>query len=424
MQVSSAAAERTSTGGSGRRQRAGPAHRALSFVQIACWLAFVAMTLHISRDPAIVGRYSKEYFALLLGVGVVAILTSVMRAPAIAAYLWENRFAITWFVVFCPLLIAPCIEVAMRTFNLLGSNFYDEIRRYTRQLALDDKLYFRNPSSFDAVYQGVEVRTNAMGLRERPIGSKQPGRPRILMLGDSVLFGWGVPVEDTASRQLERLLSVQAGVNAETINSGVPGYNSYQEMTFLQTRGATLKPDGVVLLYVDNDIDPIDPAHPHLGVRPDPWKHPAAAFDYYAGASRFYFMLRHLIPALLKSNSVAVQKARDSFGWRQSMDSITATGRYCKEHNLPFVLVQFRMTPGELGDALRTDLQAIAMREGFVYADSLPWFDGKNIRHLTNSFIDIHPNAQGQRVIAEGVEKLLLSNGVLSASRSAVAAAN
>ncbi|MCX6623451.1 MAG: GDSL-type esterase/lipase family protein [Acidobacteria bacterium] len=417
--MSSAAAETTPVAVQARPQWL---RRVLQCICIGLWIGFLAMMLHTSRDPAVFGRYSREYVGLMLGVGSLAVLTCVLQTAKVAAYFWANRLAIAWFFVFCPLLIGVCVEVAMRTFNLLGSNFYDEIRRYTRQLARDEKLYFRNPSSYEGRYQGVDLQTNAMGLRERPISSKQPGRPRILMLGDSVLFGWGVRVEDTCSRQLENLLHMQRGIDAEIINSGVPGYNSYQEMVFLKTRGGMLEPDAVVLLYVDNDIDPIDPAHPHLGVRPDPRKDPSGAFDYYASVSRFYFMLRHLIPALLSSTSTSVQAARGSFGWRQSMESIAAAGRYSRAHHLPFMLVQFRMTPGALGDALRADLQPIAVREGFAYADSLPWFDGSNIRHLTNSFVDTHPNAQGQRVIAAGIERLLISEGVLSASRRTGAA--
>jgi len=388
--------------------------RGLQGLGICFWIGFIVMTLHTSRDPAVLGRYSREYVGLMTGVGALAVLLTVMQTPGVSACLWTNRLSIAWFFVFCPLLIAICVEGSMRAFNLLGSSFYDEIRRYTLQLVPDDKLYFRNRSSVAGVYQGVEVRTNEMGLRDRPLGPKQPGHPRILMLGDSVLFGWGVRAEDTSSRQLETLLRTRDGIDAETINSGVVGYNSYQEMTFLETRGPGIQPDAVVLLYVDNDIEAIDPARPQMGLRPDPWKEPAAWFDYYASASRFYFMLRQMLPVLLTSNSVSVRNRRSSFGWRQSMESIAAVGRYCKAHDLPFTLVQFRMTPGTLGDALRTDLEAIAMREGFTYADTLSWFDGTNIRHLTNSFVDTHPNAQGQRILAEGMEKLLIADGALS----------
>jgi lysophospholipase L1-like esterase len=387
--------------------------RGLQGLCIFFWIGFFAMTLHTSRDPVVFGRYSKEYLGLMTILGALAVLLTLMQTVGVSGYLWTNRLAIAWFFVFCPLLIALAVEGSMRAFNLLGSNFYDEIQRYTLQLAPDEKLYFRNPSSFVGTYQGVEVRTNEMGLREGPIGPKQPGRTRILMLGDSVLFGWGVRAEDTCGRQLETLLRSRDGIDAETINSGVVGYNSYQEMTFLETRGGTIQPDAVVLLYVDNDVDAINPARPHMGLRPDPSKEPGAWFDYYASTSRFYFMMRHILPVLLSSNSMSVQKQRKSFGWRQSMDSVAAMGRYCKEHHLPFALVQFRMTPGPLGDALRADLEPIARREGFAYADTLPWFSGSNVRHVTNSFVDTHPNAQGQRILAAGMEGLLAADGGL-----------
>jgi hypothetical protein len=56
------------------------------------------------------------------------------------------------------------------------------------------------------------VRTNSLGLRGAEIpASKSAGRERILVLGDSYAFGYGVGDEDTFAAVLERELNAEPG---------------------------------------------------------------------------------------------------------------------------------------------------------------------------------------------------------------------
>ncbi len=99
------------------------------------------------------------------------------------------------------------------------------------------------------------VRTNERGLRGRSLPHEKPkDTVRILMLGDSVVFGFAVREEDTVSVQLERILTAR-GIKAEVINAAVPGYNTPQEIAYLRTDGLLYDPDWVVLGYYWNDIN-------------------------------------------------------------------------------------------------------------------------------------------------------------------------
>src|SRR5262249_54835066 len=151
-----------------------------------------------------------------------------------------------------------------------GSDFYGEIRRYMTILVLDDLLYFKNPAGYRGAFEGVEISTNEIGLRDRPLKPRVPGVHRLLVLGDSVAFGWGGEVDDIFSRRLEHDIPQSGGVPVETINSGVPGYNTTQELAFLKLYADRVQPDVALLLYVDNDIDAVDPARVHMGIFPDP----------------------------------------------------------------------------------------------------------------------------------------------------------
>jgi lysophospholipase L1-like esterase len=104
---------------------------------------------------------------------------------------------------------------------------------------------------------GVDVRTNSDGLRDRDFGATpQPGVTRIMMLGDSLTFGWGVPEEKTYSKRLEGMLA-RAGHRVEVINTGVGNYNTSMEVEYFLDRGVKYRPDIVVLNYFINDAEPM-----------------------------------------------------------------------------------------------------------------------------------------------------------------------
>ena len=95
--------------------------------------------------------------------------------------------------------------------------------------------------------------TTHRGLRSlTPLGTKS--RFRVLAIGDSCTFGLGVEDGETWPAQLEGLLR-RAGVDADVINAGVPGYTAFQGKRFLETRGLALDPDLVLVSFGFNDID-------------------------------------------------------------------------------------------------------------------------------------------------------------------------
>jgi tetratricopeptide (TPR) repeat protein len=97
-------------------------------------------------------------------------------------------------------------------------------------------------------------RTNAHGQRDVDREIRKPdGTRRIILLGDSVVMGVGLPdIDSTISRQLEQLYS---SGKTEVLNFGVDGYNTLAEVELLRTKGVAFDPDLVVLLFVHNDFN-------------------------------------------------------------------------------------------------------------------------------------------------------------------------
>ncbi len=105
-------------------------------------------------------------------------------------------------------------------------------------------------------FQGVAVQTNAQGFRDVDYPKAKVKRTRrVIGLGDSVLFGWGVNETDSYFTQLETRLNQQDSISYELINTGVPGYNTSMEVALLEEKFDLQEVDAVLLNFVGNDFD-------------------------------------------------------------------------------------------------------------------------------------------------------------------------
>jgi hypothetical protein len=140
-----------------------------------------------------------------------------------------------------------------------GMQFDLEMWRYAREIkrrSANPAIGHEHTPNTSARLMGSDVTISSQGLRDREFTpAPPPGRTRILMLGDSLAFGWGVPGERTYSKRLEDMLR-QAGHDVEVINTGVGNYNTEMEVAYFLERGVKFKPHYVVLNYFINDAEP------------------------------------------------------------------------------------------------------------------------------------------------------------------------
>jgi len=100
----------------------------------------------------------------------------------------------------------------------------------------------------------VAVQINSAGLRDDEYPLEHGARRRIVFLGDSLTFGWGVEQDQTFEHLLERELDRLQPT--EILNFGIGNYNTSQEVSLFEARGLAYRPDLVVLFYFINDAEP------------------------------------------------------------------------------------------------------------------------------------------------------------------------
>lgn len=98
--------------------------------------------------------------------------------------------------------------------------------------------------------------TNKQGFRnyKNVDYAKPEGVVRIICLGDSHTQGYEVRQDFTYSSIIKKYLE-RRGYNAETMNTGVSGFSTAEELIFLENEGIKYSPDFVVLGFYANDFE-------------------------------------------------------------------------------------------------------------------------------------------------------------------------
>ncbi len=131
------------------------------------------------------------------------------------------------------------------------------------------------------------VHVNSLGMRDVREYQEIKGSNtfRIIGLGDSGMFGWDVEQEEPYMAVLGRQLNARGdGRVYETLNFGVPGYNTQLELEMLKCRALAFSPDVVVIGWCDNDF-----SFPFFIPQKSQWSRKNVSFLYYLLFNRKQF---------------------------------------------------------------------------------------------------------------------------------------
>ncbi len=304
----------------------------------------------------------------------------------------------------CALLLAEC---SARILYPAVSNYDTEMWRYFVELKeplFDKELPFHHYPNRTGVFYGAELATNSCGFRDHDYALKKPeGSTRILILGDSMTLGWGVPFQETFPKVLEEKLNAD-GEAFEVINLGIGNYNSMMEVELFKRKGIQFRPDVVVLAHYVNDPEPtpvLSPLRYHTGNRS------------YLGA-----LLRS---ALLRARGMVDTDfvwwryyedlyAADSESLEANSAAIRELAALCKKEEITLIIASIpelhELKDYPLGVATE-HVAGLASECDVPFVDLLPDLAGHEPETLWVSQEDPHANALACRTIAETLYRAL-----------------
>jgi len=112
-----------------------------------------------------------------------------------------------------------------------------------------------------AVKDGRRSSTFTLTTDDNGLRVSGPARPgaatKILVLGDSVVFGWNLPDDQTMPARLQHHLDELAGEGVTwVINGGQPGFSSVQSLYMLEQLGPAYAPDLVLVQFSMHNTKP------------------------------------------------------------------------------------------------------------------------------------------------------------------------
>lgn len=154
-----------------------------------------------------------------------------------------------FFKVF--LAIFPILLIELTSSFLLRNDVLNSILQVIEE---DSSLFWKNKNDLDLIFEGAKTSTNSFGFRHPAFEDKfKNSQYRIVTMGASPSFGWGVKDNETYTAMARESLKIFFDI--EFLNASQIGYSSYQGLGLLQNRILKLKPTHVLIAYVINDLD-------------------------------------------------------------------------------------------------------------------------------------------------------------------------
>ena len=312
-------------------------------------------------------------------------------------------------LLYWPLMVAATMAVAAIGIELMvrvviddGMQFDLEMWKYARDIkrvAADPLIGHEHRPNTRARLMGVDVAINSRGLRDREIPyERTPGTLRILMLGDSFTEGWGVPVEETWSRRIERLYA-QRGMRAEAINAGVGNYNTVMEVNWFFAEGHKYRPDIVVLNTTFNDAEPV-PAYD----KPNRLLGLCEACAFLTGRADTLLREAALRPDW-KAYYLGLYDAH-SPGWIDARNAIARLADDTRAGNVALLVTSIpelhELSPYPL-QSITAKVEAAARQSGAEFIDTLPALQAQPPQSLWVGPTDPHPNVRAHALIADAL---------------------
>ncbi len=259
-----------------------------------------------------------------------------------------------------------------------------------------------------SVTRGNLLVTNALGLRSPELPPRKT-LPRILVLGDSVAFGWGVLEGECFAARLGASLLGRADV----VNAGIMGYQIQDQAAQLARLAPLVEADLVISTFVRNDLDDSHVFGPGGAIGFPSLDDLGSGF--FAGGSNAQRLASNaglsgpVLRRYLRQHAGDTEHPLRSIGpfararWARNRSGLGRMRDLALEHGGRFVSFSYHAPPLGLVRACR--------ELGVPLFDAGPLLDLRRPDlHLAG---DAHPNARAHALLADRLLQVIASTGIV-----------
>lgn len=301
---------------------------------------------------------------------------------------------------------------------------YASMRNTVQQLCTQPHptLQYMNRPGYSGIFANREFRThlriNSKGLRDREYPYEKPaGRKRVLVLGDSYAFGWGVEAEETAAKVLEARLP-----GVEVLNGACSGWGTRQELEFLREEGLRYAPDVVLVFFCGND--PLDNFARYRFVR-GRLANEGAPEGFRADVERFlgkhsaiWNLVREVSRPSVTANARPPAPADAPPYWKEEVTCLREMQALCRARGARLVLLCLpdkdpAGAPHQNGWC--GDLRTLCLNTGIAFMDLAPALVEAHQAAPVFFRLDDHWTPHGHQAAARAIERFLREEKLLGA---------
>jgi hypothetical protein len=270
----------------------------------------------------------------------------------------------------------------------------------------------------------IGISINSQGLRDKEYPVQRTGKKRMLVIGDSYAWGFGVDQNRCFSKLLEA-----DHADWEIINAGVSGYSTDQEFLYLREHGMKFRPDIVLLEFYSNDFE--DNNSPEDSWYFKPYfveengalvlrNNPVPGATLRQRADRLLYGRTYLLQIIYGTAINAVAKLKSHFygsapeetdadlqrkGFNITRRLLGAIRKLCDSQGSRLVIVSVPMSPRN-----RAFLQDVCLKESIDYLPLDPYFESTG--RTTRFRHDRHWNEAGHAIAAKAIGEHLKEIGI------------
>jgi hypothetical protein len=391
-------------------------------------IGFVAAKLRFSIDPAVADRswagcriFVVALSLLFLFYGVVVIdslvvllrlwwcwfLSSLLPLAAIVLWYWAPVSTHKELSTSKAILATVSCLIAIVLLELGVRLVEGPLPKGMPSVTSADRMYwYFKPRSLSTAF-GVAHNFNSWGFRGPEPELSDPESIRIIVLGDSIPFGGGVPEDQIFPRRAETLLNKSGRLRKRivVVNASIPGYSTEQIKIFYEKHLRDLPHDIMIFCHYIDDIN----REPHYKVNDylytPCW--PSRTQDVFYRSN----IARHLMEIAGFSQNFFINFRRFSYDetWPQARGIIEQLGRLTRRRGAVYAIYNIPRFDwkGVLGNPNRYyhapkngQLETWCRSRAVPYRDLLPALADKDIAAYRMSESDLHFNEKGHALVS------------------------